>query len=192
MADCTELILAGISLNCDDINAAIGVDKDLILVNYSDFDRTSTLAAANIEADNTNGNIGGLSSIILNTGAIQYTFEGTDYSIQPSIGSELKEDGNSMYVHTILFTSYSKSSASRNTLIALGNSRVIAITRERSTGLYELFGANIGLKISGLGRAYVGAQTSNFYQVTIATPDVAVIRETSMGLLSLFNIVTNP
>tara|TARA_R110000796_G_scaffold5390_8_gene20258 strand:+ start:5371 stop:5949 length:579 start_codon:yes stop_codon:yes gene_type:complete len=192
MADCTELILAGISLNCDDINAAIGVDKDLILVNYSDFDRTSTLAAANIEADNTNGNIGGLSSIILNTGAIQYTFEGTDYSIQPSISSELKEDGNSMYVHTILFTSYSKSSASRNTLIALGNSRVVAITRERSTGLYELFGANIGLKISGLERAYVGAQTSNFYQVTIATPDVAVIRETSMGLLSLFNIVTNP
>lgn len=189
MADCLGLITSGIALNCDDVNAAVGVDKDLTLVNYDDFDRESTLATSNVEADGTNGNEGGLTSIYLKTGAIQYTFEGTDYSVQPNVASEVKEDGNSWYLHTILFTSYNKESVARNVIEDLGQSKVIAIARDRSTGLYELFGADQGLKLSALERAYVGTQTSNFYQVTLATPDIAVVRESTIGLLST-DIVT--
>ena len=185
MADCTGLIVSGISLNCDDINAAVGVGKDLILVNYSDFDRALTLAAGNIEADDTNGNIEGLTTIFLKTGAVQYVFEGTDYSVQPNVASETKEDGNSWYIHSILFTSYNKDSSARNVIEDLGQSNVVAIAVDRSTGLYELFGADQGLKLSALERAYVGTQTSNFYQVTLATPDIAVVRESSVGLLSV-------
>tara|TARA_R110000787_G_scaffold71268_3_gene158757 strand:+ start:1434 stop:2009 length:576 start_codon:yes stop_codon:yes gene_type:complete len=185
MADCTGLIVSGIALNCDDINAAVGVGKDLILVNYSDFDRALTLAAGNIEADDTNGNIEGLTTIFLKTGATQYVFEGTDYSVQPNVASETKEDGNSWYIHSILFTSYNKDSSARNVIEDLGQSNVVAIAVDRSTGLYELFGADQGLKLSALERAYVGTQTSNFYQVTLATPDIAVVRESSVGLLSV-------
>lgn len=185
MADCTGLIVSGIALNCDDINAAVGVGKDLILVNYSDFDRALTLAAGNIEADDTNGNIEGLTTIFLKTGAVQYVFEGTDYSVQPNVASETKEDGNSWYIHSILFTSYNKDSSARNVIEDLGQSNVVAIAVDRSTGLYELFGADQGLKLSALERAYVGTQTSNFYQVTLATPDIAVVRESSVGLLSV-------
>ena len=53
----------------------------------------------------------------------------------------------------------------------------------------EVFGMDQGLKLSGLERAYVGAQNSNFYTVTIATPDIAVIREGSVGELSLPNSI---
>ena len=185
MADCTSLITDGIVLNCDDINAAIGVDKDLMLINWNNFDREATLAASNFESDDTNGNQGGLTNIYVNDVSLVYTFEGTDYSVQPSITSEVKEDGNSWYIHSILFTSYNKESVARNVIEDLGNSRVVAVAIDRSTGLYELFGADQGLKLSAVERAYVGTQTSNFYQVTIASPDIAVVRESTLGLLSV-------
>lgn len=185
MANCSDLITSGILLDCDTINAAVGVDKDLILVNYEDFDAAATKATANIEADDTNGNIGGLTAIKLKTGAVQHIFEGTDYSVVPNVTAEVKDDGNIWYVHSIAFTVYSKKAADRQTLVDLGNSRVVAIAVDRSTGLYELFGADQGLKLSAVERAYVGSQNSNFYTVTLATPDIAIIRESSIGLLSV-------
>lgn len=185
MADCSDLITAGILLDCDTINAAVGVDKDLILVNYEDFDAAATKDAGNIESDDLNGNIGGLSAIELKVGAVQYIFEGTDYSVIPNIAAEVKENGDIWYLHTIAFTVYSKKSADRQTLIDLGNSRVIAIALDRSTGLFELFGADQGLKLSAVERAYVGSQNSNFYTVTLATPDIAVIRESTIGQLAV-------
>ena len=183
MADCSDLITSGIALDCDTINAAVGVDKDLILVNYEDFDKTTTLATR--EATDANNNNGGLTAIELLVGAVQYVFEGTDYSVIPNITAEVKEDGNTWYIHSIAFTVYSKLAADRKTLETLGNSRVIAIAVDRSTGLYELFGMDQGLKLSGVERAYVGAQTSNFYTVTLATPDIAVIRESGIAELAV-------
>jgi len=183
MAICDGLIAAGIARDCDTVNAAVGVDKDLILVNYDDFDKTLSMATR--EADDTNNNVGGLTNIELKLSAVQYVFAGTDYSVIPNITSEVKDDGDSMFVHSIAFTVYSKAAADRKTLEALAGARVIAIAIDRSTGLYELFGADQGLKLSGLERAYTGSQSSNFYTVTIATPDIAVIRESSMGELSV-------
>lgn len=186
MADCTSVITAGITKNCDDINAAVGVDKDLILINYDDFDKSATLDFAN-NASTDLGNAGGIENIYLKstaTTADVYTFEGTDYSVQPTVSSEVKEDGNSWFIHSLLFTVYNKSSEARNVLEDLGWSRVVAVAVDRSTGYHELFGADQGLKISALERAYVGTQNSNFYQVTLATPDIAVVRESTLGILS--------
>jgi hypothetical protein len=183
MALCDGLISAGIARDCNAVNAAVGVDKDLILVNYDDFDRSLSLATR--EADATNNNEGGLSNIELKTGAVQYVFSGTDYSVIPNITSEVKDDGDSWFMHSIAFTVYSKLAADRKTLEALAGARVIAIAVDRSTGLYELFGADQGLKLSGLERAYTGSQSSNFYTVSLATPEIAVIRESSIGELAV-------
>lgn len=183
MAECNELLVAGIEKDCESINAAVGVDKDLILVNYEDFDKALTLATR--EANDDNKNEGGLTNIQLKSGAVQHIFEGTDYSVVPNITSEVKEDGDSWYLHSLAFTVYSKKAKDRKTLEKLGGSRVIAIAIDRSTGLYEIFGMDQGLKLSGLERAYVGAQNSNFYTVTIATPDIAVIRESTIGELAV-------
>lgn len=185
MADCGTLLTAGIALDCDNINAAIGAGKDLILVNYEDYDKSATQASGNIEVDDTNNNKDGLTKIFLKTGATQFTFEGTDYSVQPNVASELKEDGDSWYLHSLLFTAYNKTSEARKIIEELGRGKVIAITVDRSTGLYELFGSDQGLKLSALERAYTGTQTSNFYQVTIATPDVAVVREGTIAQLAI-------
>ena len=185
MADCSDLLSGGILKDCDAINAAVGVDKDLILVNYEDFDHTLTNDAANIEQDDTNNNVDGLTNIELKTGATQYIFEGTDYSVVPNVTSEVKEDGDSWFIHTVALTVYSKTSQARKVLEELAGSRVIAIAVDRSTGLYELFGMDQGLKLSAIERAYVGAQNSNFYTVTIATPDIAVIREGNLAKLSV-------
>jgi hypothetical protein len=185
MAECNDLLTGGIEKDCSAINAAVGVDKDLILINYDDFDYAATADASNIEADDTNGNIDGLTNIVLKSGAMQYTFEGTDYSVVPNVTSEVKEDGDSWFIHTVALTVYSKTSQARTILEELANSRVIAVAIDRSTGLYELFGMDQGLKLSAIERAYVGAQNSNFYTVTLATPDIAVIREGNLGLLAV-------
>jgi len=183
MALCDGLIAAGIARDCNTVNAEVGVDKDLILVNYDDFDKTLSLATR--EADATNNNEGGLTNIQLKVGAVQYVFAGTDYSVIPNITAEIKDDGDSMFMHSIAFTVYSKLAKDRKTLEALGSARVIAIAVDRSTGLYELFGMDQGLKLSGLERSYTGSQSSNFYTVSLATPEIAVIRESSIAELAV-------
>ena len=185
MADCDGLITSGIQRDCDTVNAPVGVDKDLILVNYDDFDRIATLLPSNIESDDTNLNEGGLTNIELKAGAIQHIFQGTDYSVIPNITSEVKEDGDSWFLHSIAFTVYSKRAKDRKTLEDLAESKVVAIAIDRSTQLYEIFGVDQGLKLTGLERAYVGSQNSNFYTVTLATPDVAVIRESTIAQLAV-------
>ena len=63
MGLCDGLIAAGIARDCNTINAPVGVEKDLILVNYEDFDRLATLAVR--ELTDANNNIGGLTAIEL-------------------------------------------------------------------------------------------------------------------------------
>ena len=186
---CINRILSGITRDCETINAAVGVDKDLILVNIEDFDLAETMLVSNRETTDADGNMGGLTAIKLKTGAVQHIFQGTDYSVIPSVTPEVKEDGDIWYMHSIAFTVYSKKAKDRKTLEALGGSRVVAITKDRSTGLYELFGAVQGLKVSGIERVYVGQQNSNFYSVTISTPEIGVVKEPSLGELAV-SIIT--
>lgn len=178
-------ILNGIQRDCDTIHSRIGVDKNLILINYADFDLEATLDSSNFEIDNTNRNIKGLSDIKLNPGAVLYTFEGTEYSVVPTVTPVPLENGTFNYTHSVAFTVYSKKSKDRDTLEQLSSSRVIAVTRDKSTGLYELFGATLGLRVSGIERTYTGSQNSNFYNVTLATPDIYVLAEPSLSKLSV-------
>lgn len=184
---CYSTISDGIAINCDDVNGSIGVEKDLYLINWDDFDRDATLdESTNVET--TGDNIDGLTNIYINSGLSAtddvYTFEGTDYSVQPTVTAEVKEDGNTWFLHSILFTVYSKTSTARKVIEELGGSRVVAVVVDRSTGYHELFGADQGLKVSAVERAYVGTQNSNYYSVTLATPDIAVVRESTLGLMS--------
>lgn len=180
---CTTIITSGIVKDCATINAAIGVDKDLILVNYDDFDKVATLATGNRET--AGANIKGLKNIFLKLGTVRHVFEGTDFSVVPSIIPSVKDDGTgTWYSHQILFTIYSKRAKDRKTIEALAGSRVIGIAVDKSTGLYELFGMDLGLKVSAIERPYTGAQNSNFYQVTILTPELDVVKESGLGELS--------
>lgn len=185
MANCDGLLTGGAEFDCNNSSAAVGVDKDLILVNYDEFNKALTLGAANREADDTNGNEGGLTNIELNVGATQHIFEGKDYSVIPSITSEIRENGDSWFIHSLAFMVYNKTAKVRKTLEELAESKVVAIVKDRSTGLYEIFGINHGLKLSALERVYVGGQNSNYYTTTIATPDIAVIREPTVGELAV-------
>ena len=184
---CIYTLAAGVPLVCADINAQVGVGKDLILVNYNDFDLATTLAT--VEADNTNNNEEGLTNINLKVGATQHVFEGTDYSVVPTIAPEVKEDGAVWFSHSILFTAYSKTAKTRKIIESLGGAKVVAIAVDRSTGLYELFGADQGLTMTGAERAYIGSQKSNFYDVTLTTPEIGIMKESSIGHLAV-NIIT--
>lgn len=182
--DCNTLLTDGIPIDCDSVKGQVGVGKDLTIVEFDSFDQVLTLDPSNFEADDTNGNEGGLSKIILKTGATQLVFEGKDYSIKPSVSGETNDDNDTWYTHTIAFTAFNKTSAARKSLEALSGKRVIAITVDRSTGLYELFGAEQGLSISEVSREYTGSQNSNFYAVTLNTPEIAVIKEYNLGHLA--------
>lgn len=178
-------ILNGIKKDCDTIYSRIGVDKDLILINYSDFDLEATLESGNFESDNTNQNIKGLSDIKLKENAVLNIFEGTEYSVIPTVTPVALENGKFNYKHSIAFTVYSKLSKDRETLEKLSSSRVIAVTKDKSTGLYEIFGMHLGLRVSGIERSYTGSQNSNFYSVTISTPDIYVLSEPLLSRLSV-------
>jgi hypothetical protein len=181
----SNIITNGITLECEVFNESIGAEKDLILVNYDDFDLASTSSPYNRQVDDSLNNIRGLTDIFLKPGAVKYIFEGTDYSVIPTVTPEAREDGKMWYSHSISFTAYSKKSKDRETLISLGGAIVIAITKDRSTGLYELFGMYQGLKVNEISRAYTGSQNSNFYQVTISTPEIKVVKEPSLSELSI-------
>lgn len=180
-----RLITDGILKNCANINAAIGSDKDLILVNYADVDVAATKDAGNREADDTNDNLDGLTALKLKTGATQYTFEGTDYSVIPSVVPEVKEDGDMWYIHNVQFTAYSKAAEARKVIEDLAGSTVVAVAKDRSTGLLEVFGLDLGLRVLNVEREYVGTQDSNFYKVTLATWDKGIVRESTLGELAL-------
>jgi len=181
-----KIITDGIVLDCTVFNESIGAEKDLILINYSDFDFESTANSNNRQVDNSLGNLRGLTDIFLKDGAVQHIFEGTDYSVVPTVTPETREDGNLWYTHSLSFTVYSKKSKDRQTLTSLSGSKLVAVTKDRSTGLYELFGMYQGLKLTGIDRTYIGTQNSNFYQVTIATPELSVIKEPSLSELSIY------
>lgn len=179
----TNFILNGITKDCNTMNEVIGVDKDLILIDYKYFDLEATKSSLNRQSDNTFNNYKGLTDVKLKEGAVLNIFEGAGYSVIPSVTPEVREDGTLWYSHSITFTVFSKLSKDRETLIALGRSKVIAVTKDLSTGLYEVFGMEQGLKVSGMERSYIGAQNSNFYSVTIATPEIYVIKESTLGEL---------
>ena len=179
MADYNELITSGIAVDCDSLNDAIGVNKDLMLVNFTYLDREATLSSR--ETDNTNNNLGGLSKLVLKEGAKLYVYQGKDYSVIPNITSETKENGVTKYKHSIDFTIYSKKAYDKKILETLGKSRVLAIAKDKSTGLYEIFGIDRGLEVGNISRAYNGSQNSNFYTVSISTPDRAKLIESSLS-----------
>jgi hypothetical protein len=182
---CTNFILEGISRDCESDNAIIGVDKDLILIDYKFFDLAATKLQANREANNLNNNYKGLTNIALKDGAVLNVFEGVDYSVIPSVTPQAREDGSMRYQHSIGFTVYSKTARDRETLISLSKIKVVAVVKDLSTGLYELFGMEQGLRVSGIERSYVGSINSNFYSVTISTPDYYIVKESTIGELSV-------
>jgi hypothetical protein len=179
----TNFILNGITRDCNSENDAIGVDKDLILIDYKYLNLEATKSSLNRQSDNTFNNYKGLTDIKLKTGAVLNIFEGAGYSVIPSVTPEVREDGTLWYNHSITFTVFSKLSKDRETLMTLGRSKVLAVVKDLSTGLYEVFGLEQGLKVSGMERSYVGSANSNFYSVTIATPPMYVIKESTLGEL---------
>ncbi len=176
------LLTSGIDKDCGNINAIIGVEKDLILVNYSDFDRDLTMSLRDV--DDSNGNKDGISIIQFYEGTVLYIFQGTEFSVNPSFKMTKGENNTTKYTHSIGFTVYSKSSATRNTLMELSGAHVLAIVVDRSTGLYEIFGADRGLYMGDLSRTYNGSQQSNFYSVGIETPPNSFLKESTMGELA--------
>jgi hypothetical protein len=188
MACPNRTLTAGIDYDCTNSNAAIGSDKTLQIVQHSFIKLAETLPGdtSNTEQDNTNGNEGGLTKVFLDTGgtAATYDFVGTDYSVMPFANQEIKEDGDSWWVHGVTFTAYSKDSKTRNILEELTATRVVAIVTDRSTGLKEIFGLEVGLKAVSIEREYLGTQNSNFYKVTLQTEDIGVIREAGIPKLT--------
>ena len=179
-----NLITSGILKNCDSIYDIIGVDKDLILVNYVDFNVDLTLSKVNKVLESEDINYKGISRIILNANAQTYFFNGSYNSVAPTITPELREDNKMRYSHEITFIAYSKTAEDRKMMESLSKSKVIAITKDLSTGLYELFGAKVGLTFKSISRQYSGAQNSNFYSITLGTADTAILKEDTMGELS--------
>jgi hypothetical protein len=180
----TSLITSGIGIDCDfSVGKAVGVEKDLILGNYEDFKRELTLSEER-ESDDTNNNKDGLRRVEFKDATVLHTFKGKQNSVVPGFSAQELEDGRIVYTHSLNFTVFNKTSEARHNLMNLSSARLVAITVDKSTGLFEIFGIDRGLKLNNISREYVGSQSSNYFQVSLTTPSQAVLKETRIPELT--------
>lgn len=157
MADCSKISAGLAAASCDAV-AVPGTASRLILLNYSDIDRTAVTEANNI-----------VSALALSGAAVGYAFESLP---DATVGSFALVAGTyiNQYDHTIDGRIFVKSEAAKAFLNSLKNARVVAIVENKSFNAadatpikYEIYGLSSGLEVSEV------AGTTTFEDQTVAT-----------------------
>jgi hypothetical protein len=179
---CNDLILEGVTYNCSDIEGMIGVGKILSLINFSAFDRASTLAASNIVDVVSDPRYRNLINLYYRSGN-RHEFEVLEYKVNPSIKTKELLNGDLAYTHSLTVTIPSKRSRVREVIESLAKSKVLAVVEDLSTGYKEVYGIDRGLKAGSVSRQSTGSQDSNFFQLELSTPSKSNMFETRLPRL---------
>lgn len=140
MADCSK-ISAGLAAAACNTVAVPGTASRVILLNYTDIDRTSITETANV-----------VSAIALSGAAVGYSFESLDNA---TIGSFALSVGTyiNQFDHTIDGRVFTKSEAAKAFINGLKNARVVAIVEniyfsaaDSTPVKYEIYGLDSGLE----------------------------------------------
>lgn len=146
--------------NCANVSAK-GILPEAILINYADF------AAATVTVDVTTKQI---ENIVLPQGKKGYLFSFPKSStVQPSVGVRSVDRGIDTFEHSIDMVVQQISQTYREDLSKLRFTPVVVIIA-RKDGVYELYGRNIGMKISAIVYEAGNADTSGTMQLTLTTP----------------------
>lgn len=174
-------ILTGIS--CD-VEGIIGVERDVIILRHSDFDKLETFKASNID---TNGDLINVITRGANSGLI---IEGTETSVRPSVSSNLEDDSVLTYSLSLELTILNKKSKYRNVLMSMSNVELLVVLKDKSSGKFELFGVDCGMSVQSLSRE-VGIE--NRFHITLSTPQYRGMSESILPPLAKGSIINyNP
>jgi len=171
-----EILTGDILPQCEEEYSRIGVDKLLILYNWIDYDREKTIE------NGVNINVTSLQNEI--------RIDTKENSITPLVSGQKGIDDVTTYIHSLGFVVVTKTNTNRELLMQLSNGRFIAVVKDRSTGLYELFGRDFGLVCTSISRTSTGQSTSNGYSVSLAISPNCGGKEKSLP--KLFDDITVP
>jgi len=178
---CNSLLDAGVQLDCDNMVQAPEIYDSVHLVPWGGlgYKKKETWAQYNASSNVLNKIIVSNSNYI----STNYFFDAVEHSVIPNVTSEQNDLGQTVYKHSITFTIFDKSASARKIIESLGNGLVIATVEDNVSGLKTAFGLEQGLALESVERQYIGSQASNFYKVTLSTPDIVALKESHVGMI---------
>lgn len=175
--DCAK-IAAGLTASECGIMATSGTGTKVVLFNYDDIDKGSSVVAAGI-----------CTSLVLKTNKLAYLFESID---KATTGEATFAKGTYIdsYDHAITLRIFVKDQTSKDFINSLTNARVVAIVENRATGeggntKYEVYGWDSGLKLSE------NAFTTDFSDNVVFTAKLASDDNSKEGQLPLSYFITD-
>jgi hypothetical protein len=164
MGDCSRITAGLIAAICGQ-QATGGTNPRVILLNYSDIDRSLSVEANGI-----------ISSIVLKDGAIGYEFTSLDNA---TVGTSTYNKGTYFgnFQHDLALRIFSKSEISKKFVNSLNGARVVAIVENKAIGeggsvKYEAYGWDAGLELNeGTGTTEIADGV--VYELTIGSGETS-------------------
>ena len=144
MADCTNLITAGFTIDCDALPIG-GLESDIVLINRADVDVDAVTFDASNRIKMTN--------LQLKSGKTGYGVAGVKQSNGKLYSLVVKENTYDKFTHGIRFTIFNPSSALKLQLQNMVGGSFVAVVNQKWKGVdnvdaFEVLGYDAGLKLS--------------------------------------------
>lgn len=138
-----------------------GTEDDILLANRAD--------VSGYVVDGANPML--VTDINMKTGKQFYKFEGQNMSVEPKSRLVLTRYSR-LYEHEARFKIFANSPADKLTVDKLIKGEVVALIKSKA-GAWELYGKDIGLKVSEMERDPNNTDTGGAYDLLLKTPDTA-------------------
>lgn len=153
-------IAAGYSISCA-TPLVPGTEDDILLANKADI--------SGYTVDGSNPML--VTAITMKSGKQFYKFEGQNMSVEPKSRLVLTRYSR-LYEHEARFKVFSNTADDKQTLDALIKGEVVALIKLKD-GSWELYGRDIGLKVTEMERDPNNTDTGGAYDLLLKTPDTA-------------------
>jgi hypothetical protein len=153
-------LTAGLALNCN-TPLVPGTEDDILLANRSDI--------SGFTVDVSNPML--VTAITMKTDKVFYKFEGQNMSAEPK--SRLAATRyTKLYEHELRFKIFANDPATKLIVDKVIKGEVVAIVKLKD-GRYEIYGKEIGLRVTEMERDPNNADTGGAYDLLLKTPDQA-------------------
>lgn len=153
-------ISAGYTISCS-APLVPGTEDDILLANKADIDGYTV--------DGSNPML--VTAITMKSGKQFFKFEGQNMSVEPKSRLVLTRYSR-LYEHEARFKIFANSPDDKQTIDNIIKGEVVALVKSKA-GSWELFGKDIGLKVTEMERDPNNTDTGGAYDLLLKTPDTA-------------------
>lgn len=164
--DCSKLTEGLIAAECGTL-AKAGAEDEVILINYSDIDRTLSTVENNVITD-----------LVLKENAVAYTFTTFGKSLNDSGATFTRGTYRNTWVHTIALRIFTKNEDAKKYVNSLGeDAKIVCILKNNETGAsgdvkYEAYGFDNGLRLNE-SASTIAMADGVVYPLTVSSLDEA-------------------